>query len=114
LIRGKVARIPSSDKEGRKLKIPHIGWGPLQPPEGAPESRWQGTVMAGVAPGKAAYFVHSFAAVPADASDCLAVTLYGGQPITAAIARDNVVGTQFHPEKSGAVGLGMLSRFVSR
>ena len=113
LIKGKVARIASTDTEGRKLKIPHIGWSPLRPRQGASEAQWRGTVMQDVQPGAAAYFVHSFAAVPSDPADCLAITLYGGQPITAAIARNNIVGTQFHPEKSGSIGLGILRRFVA-
>lgn len=113
IIKGKVARIADTDTEGRKLKIPHIGWSPLVAPAGASEARWRGTVLEDVPPRAAAYFVHSFAALPTEPADCLAVTLYGGQPITAAIARDNVTGTQFHPEKSGAVGLRMLGHFLS-
>ena len=113
IVRGKVSLIASTDTEGRKLKIPHIGWSPLIPPPQATAAKWRGTVLQDVQPGAAAYFVHSFAAVPSDPADCLAVTLYGGQPITAALAHENVVGTQFHPEKSGSVGLGMLRQFVS-
>lgn len=111
VIKGRVSRIPDKDRDGAKLKIPHIGWNGLQPGQGASDA-WQGTVLDGIAPGEAAYFVHSYHAVPSEPSDCLALTYYGGQPITAAVARDNVVGTQFHPEKSGRVGLNMLRRFV--
>jgi glutamine amidotransferase len=111
IVEGRVARIPEQDSEGAKLKIPHIGWNELQP-SGGGIAAWRGTLLEGTQPGEAAYFVHSYAAVPSNASDCLAVTYYGGQPITAAVARANVVGTQFHPEKSGRVGLSMLQRFV--
>jgi imidazole glycerol-phosphate synthase subunit HisH len=111
VIKGRVSRIPDRDSGGAKLKIPHIGWNGLQPGSGD-AGTWQGTVLDGIAPGEAAYFVHSYAAVPANPADCLALTFYGGQPITAAVARDNIVGTQFHPEKSGRVGLNMLRRFV--
>jgi glutamine amidotransferase len=110
IIKGRVQRIPDKDTSGVKLKIPHIGWSGLQP--GPASHSWHGTILDEVAPGEAAYFVHSFAAVPADPADCLAVTYYGGQAITAAVARGNVVGTQFHPEKSADVGLSMLRRFV--
>jgi glutamine amidotransferase len=113
VIKGRVRKIPAVDTSGGKLKIPHIGWNGLQPREGADASGWRGTLLEDVRPGAAAYFVHSYAAVPSEPADCLAVTLYGGQPITAVIGRDNVVGTQFHPEKSAAVGLGMLRRFVA-
>ena len=110
IIKGRVQRIPDKDTAGSKLKIPHIGWSGLQP--GPAAQSWRGTVLEDVPPGEAAYFVHSFAAVPADPADCLAVTYYGGQPITAAVAHGNVVGTQFHPEKSAQVGLHMLGRFL--
>src|SRR6185503_18740632 len=98
---------------GAKLKIPHIGWNGLQPRAGARGDSWRGTVLQDIAPGDATYFVHSFAAEPSEPSDCLAITLYGGQPITAAIGRGNVAGTQFHPEKSGSVGLRILQSFLS-
>jgi imidazole glycerol-phosphate synthase subunit HisH len=112
VIKGRVSRIPDKDSGGAKLKIPHIGWSELRPRKGTNDRDWCGTVMQDVMPGMAAYFVHSFAAVPTDPSATLAVTSYGGQPITAAIAQGNVIGTQFHPEKSGAVGINILRRFV--
>jgi glutamine amidotransferase len=69
-------------------------------------------LFAGLAPGAHAYFVHSFEMRPADAKTLLATTDYGG-PVTAAIGRDNLVGTQFHPEKSQAVGLKILGNFLN-
>ena len=60
--------------------------------------------------GAHAYFVHSYAFRPADAADSVATTDYGG-PLTAIVARDTVVGTQFHPEKSQALGLALLANF---
>ena len=58
-----------------------------------------------------AYFVHSFQLYPADPSDIVATSDYGG-PITAIVGRDNVVGTQFHPEKSQTLGLALIANFL--
>jgi glutamine amidotransferase len=87
------------------LKIPHMGWNELQLVQNHP-------LFAGLAPGAHAYFVHSFEMQPADARTLLATTDYGG-PVTAAVGRDNLVGTQFHPEKSQAVGLKILGNFLN-
>jgi len=88
------------------LKVPHIGWNDLD---------W-GPAGAGMARGLPApatvYFVHSYAAVPADPAIIAATTEYGG-PVVAAVARDNVWAVQFHPEKSSRVGLALLAAFVA-
>ena len=89
------------------LKVPHIGWNELE---------WTaaGSGMARALPHPAAvYFVHSYAAVPADAAVVAAWTDYGGR-VAAAVARDNVWAVQFHPEKSSTVGLALLGTFVDR
>jgi glutamine amidotransferase len=59
------------------------------------------------------YFVHSFATVPDNDDDLLATCDYNGRRITAAMGRDNLVGCQFHPEKSGKAGLGILANFLA-
>ena len=111
LIAGHVERIPDCDAAGSR-KVPHIGWSALQMPVG--RKGWDGTVLQGTTPGEAAaYFVHSYNCVP-DAPSCrLADTDYDGFLITAAVMRDNIVGCQFHPEKSADVGLGLLERFLT-
>jgi len=89
------------------LKIPHMGWNTL-------EARRTHPVLEGVetgADGLHAYFVHSYALQPADMNHVVAVSSYGG-PITAVVARDNMVGTQFHPEKSQALGLKLIANFL--
>ena len=58
-----------------------------------------------------AYFVHSFHLAPANAEDVVAIADYGG-PVTAVVARDNIVATQFHPEKSQALGLSLIANFL--
>ena len=101
-IAGDVIRIePGKDH----LKIPHMGWNDLildQPDH---------PVLADLRTGDHVYFVHSYAFVPASPRDCLAHADYGG-PVTAMVARDNMVGTQFHPEKSQAVGLRLIANFL--
>ena len=88
------------------LKIPHMGWNRLTASDHA--------LLAGLptgATGLHAYFVHSFQFRPRDAADIVATADYGG-PITAMIARDNIAGTQFHPEKSQRLGLGLITNFL--
>ena len=87
-------------------KVPHIGWNDLQ---------WAGAgagMAAGAPDPTAVYFVHSYAALPADSTLVAATTDYGG-PVVAAVAKDNVWAVQFHPEKSSRVGLHLLANFVA-
>ena len=87
-------------------KVPHIGWNDLQ---------WAGAgagMAAGAPDPTAVYFVHSYAALPADSTLVAATTDYGG-PVVAAVAQGNVWAVQFHPEKSSRVGLHLLANFVA-
>ena len=104
-IPGDVRKITPDDAA---LKIPHMGWNALEPVEvaGAPHP-----VFAGLEHGEHAYFVHSYALTPVDAAHVLARVHYGGV-VTAAVGRDNMVGTQFHPEKSQLVGLRLIANFL--
>ncbi len=86
-----------------EYKLPHIGWNTLSFPRQSP-------IFKGLEQGSAVYFVHSYAAQLAREEDLLAVTDYGGA-VTAAVGRGNVFGCQFHPEKSGDVGLAILRNF---
>ena len=98
LLRGQV--VPMAGKLPSKLKIPHMGWNSL-------EVR-QGKLLEAV-DGQFVYFVHSFFADGCE--DSLAAVTEYGIPITAAVEKDNIFGCQFHPEKSGNVGLSILRRF---
>lgn len=113
MIPGAVRAIPATDVNGDAHKVPHIGWAPLILPEGAPESRWQGSLLDGVELEETVYFVHSYTATPHDASHRLADTWYNGRLIAAAISKENVTGLQFHPEKSGEVGLKVIRNFLT-
>lgn len=109
LIPGKVVAIEARDEDGKRLKIPHIGWSPLT----APNADWSGSPLRDVPEGSSAYFVHSFTVVPASDESRLADTTYGDCRISAAVRKDNVSGCQFHPEKSGEVGLRIIRNFVN-
>jgi len=100
-IPGEVVRLAPRDTA---LKIPHMGWNELRVRQTHP-------VLADVTPGNDVYFVHSFALHPRDPAHLLATTDYGGA-VTAAVGRDNIIGVQFHPEKSQAVGLALLHNFL--
>lgn len=110
LIPGRVIPIAAHSVDGQPQKIPHIGWNALQP--SSAQASWNGTLFQDVQPGEAAYFVHSFMAVPSDPAHRVAECVYGGHLVSAAIGRDKIVGCQFHPEKSGEVGLKILRRFI--
>ncbi|MDQ2632893.1 MAG: imidazole glycerol phosphate synthase subunit HisH [Pseudomonadota bacterium] len=103
-IKGDVKEIAPSDTS---LKIPQIGWNTLRLTRPHP-------LFEGIATGEDglhAYFVHSYHLDAAKEEDVLGVADYGG-PVTAAVAKDNLAGTQFHPEKSQALGLALIANFL--
>ncbi len=102
LIGGAVVPIAPADPA---LKVPHMGWNDLVIDRAHP-------VLKGVATGDHAYFVHSYQFRVDDPAQRLAHVDYGGA-VTAIVARDNIVGLQFHPEKSQAAGLRMIANFLA-
>ena len=103
-IKGEVRAIAPSDPA---LKIPHMGWNTLRVGR-------EHALLTGIPTGEGglhAYFVHSYHVVPEEPGDLVASTDYGG-PITAFVAKDNVAGTQFHPEKSQKLGLALIANFL--
>jgi len=103
-IAGDVVKITPDDAS---LKIPHMGWNVL-------DMRRPHALLEGIptgADGLDAYFVHSYHLQPARPGDVVATSQYGGT-ITAMVARDNIAGTQFHPEKSQRLGLALLANFL--
>ena len=99
-IKGDVRRIEPGE---RSLKVPHMGWNALEGVADHP-------VFAGLE-GRDVYFTHSFALYPEQASDAAAWTTHG-ERFAAAVARDNMAGAQFHPEKSQGAGIGLLGNFL--
>jgi glutamine amidotransferase len=101
-IPGEVVALSPSDP---KLKIPHMGWNTLDFAPG------RHPILAGITPGQHAYFVHSYVFRPTDPAHIIARTDYGG-PFASVLGRDNLVGTQFHPEKSQQTGLTLIANFL--
>lgn len=113
LIAGRVDRLPAPPAGARgSYKIPNVGWCRLEPAPGG--TRWAESLFAAVKPGDFAYFVHSYGAHPVDPRHRLADIDLGGAPVSAAITAGPITGCQFHPEKSGEVGLAILRAFVAR
>jgi glutamine amidotransferase len=103
VLKGKVERFDVDATQG--LKVPHMGWNQLRVKRRSP-------LMEGLEEGAGVYFVHSYHVVPADESVIATTTDYGGEFVSS-IWRDNLMATQFHPEKSQKVGLRMLSNFAA-
>lgn len=101
-IKGEVRKIIPSDPT---LRVPHMGWNALDIEHDHP-------LFSGVTGGKHCYFVHSYHFVVEDSAERLASTEHGGK-ITAVVGRDNLVGVQFHPEKSQETGLRMIGNFLT-
>jgi glutamine amidotransferase len=110
LIEGSVKAIPSFNSMGASHKVPHIGWNEMEVPNMS--TSWDSSLFDGIKPGAASYFVHSYMAMPKYDENRLANCDYNGIKVCAAVCKDNVFGCQFHPEKSGKVGLSVLSNFL--
>jgi imidazole glycerol-phosphate synthase subunit HisH len=100
-IAGDVRRLQVEDP---RLKVPHMGWNALEGVAGQP-------LLADLAAGAPVYFTHSYAFFPNDPADVAAYVTHG-ERFPAAVARDNLAGVQFHPEKSQSAGLGLLANFL--
>ncbi len=103
ILRGEVRRFDVDQTYG--LKVPHMGWNTLTTRQPSP-------LTDGLADDAAVYFVHGYHAVATDLSVVATTTSYGGDFVSS-VAHENIVATQFHPEKSQAVGLHMLDKFAA-
>ena len=107
LLPGKVVRFQLDGRlqaDGSRFKVPQMGWNRVR--QSSPHPLWNG-----IEDNSYFYFVHSFYAQPGQASDVIGETDYGGD-FCCAVARENIVATQFHPEKSAAAGLTLYKNFV--
>lgn len=111
IIPGAVKKIDATGSDGKPHKIPHIGWNGLRKPADLLSMSWQGTLLEDISEGSCAYFVHSYTAFPYLESARLADAQYNGRRIAAVVRKGNVYGCQFHPEKSGQVGLSIIRAF---
>lgn len=106
LIPGRVTRFPAEMVEsGEKLKVPHMGWNSLHLHRSSP-------ILAGIAEGSYVYFVHSYYCQADNDNDVAASCRYGDVDFCASVWRGNITATQFHPEKSQAVGLKIFENFA--
>ena len=101
LIPGKVVRIPDIDVFDQRQRVPNIGWRKVID-QRTQEEKGE------------CYFLHSYEAKPKDINNQVAEIIYGGRKVCAIVQKDNIVGMQFHPEKSGAVGLALLDSFLEK
>jgi glutamine amidotransferase len=107
LLPGKVVRFQLKDRlqpDGSRFKVPQMGWNRVK--QVRPHPVWEG-----ILDDSYFYFVHSYYAQPDNPDDCIGMTDYGA-PFCCAVARDNIVATQFHPEKSASAGLLLYKNFV--
>ncbi len=115
IIPGRVIKLkPVEHVQEPGYRVPHMGWNTITKPAGAD---WNNTILQETPNGPEnnalAYFVHSHCVVPADDQSALAKTTYGGQEFCTVIKKGNVFGTQFHPEKSGSIGMDIVRQFSS-
>lgn len=109
LIDGDVVRLEGHDDLGRPLRVPHLGWNTVHT-----TAPWRTSALADTPDGSAMYFVHSFHVRPRDASVILTETHYGSTTFCSAVQSGSLTACQFHPERSGPLGLGLLRQFALR
>lgn len=103
---GKVLKFDSKEC---KEKIPHIGWNKINSTNG---KSWEDTILKNIEPNDHVYFVHSYFFKPDNGDEIMCMTNYGGFDFCSAVKRGNIYGCQFHPEKSGKVGLSIIENFI--
>lgn len=111
LVPGSVVPLKPSTTGGRRFKIPHVGWNRVHITVGDPSARTLG-MLTPDHDGERMYFVHSYVVRPDDAAAAVATTHYGNVDFCSVLARDSVVGFQFHPERSGPAGLQMYANMA--
>lgn len=103
IIPGKVIKFPET-----KESIPHIGWNEIY----CGKAKWKSTILDSVKEGSDVYFVHSYILEPDKKESILSLAKYGGHEFCSAVRKDNIYGCQFHPEKSGKIGLKIIENFI--
>ena len=106
-IKGKIIKISSKDHDP---KIPAIGWSKIKLQT---NNKMIKNINLNIFDNKSFYFVHSFKAIPSNKDNLLGFYYHGKNKVAALVGKDNVFGTQFHPEKSGKTGLELIKKFVN-
>lgn len=109
IIPGKVCQIPARHAGGIH-KIPFVGWAKIKSPHNP--NKWDSPIFSDIPVNSFFYFVHSFMGIPEDDKHCLAIYDYNGVQVPAIVGHNNIIGCQFHPEKSGKIGLTLLNNFL--
>lgn len=116
VLEGAVVRLDGAQPNTHGVKVPNIGWNPIDPPDAGQTGTivpWTGSPLQDLRPGTFMYFVHSYYVEPSDSSCVLATTPYGDRQICSALRRHQVFACQFHPERSGPDGLSLYRRFAA-
>ena len=109
VIRGEVVPIKDINENEFSLKTPHIGWASLYPSQ---NDAWRGSIFDNLTNDPFVYLLHSYHFIPENKNNVLAYSNYGGKKLTVAVIQGNIIGCQFHPEKSGEVGLQIIRNFL--
>ena len=117
LIKGKVVRFSDTNADSNNYKIPQMGWNALQPPNkienGTGKIFWKDSILNNLEENPYMYFVHSYFVVPEDNKICIAETAYGKDLFCSVFQKDQIIGCQFHPERSGEEGLKIIRNFIN-
>ncbi len=106
IIEGNVIKIPTGNNE---IKLPYIGWNKI---EKSNSEQWNNSILSNIREEDYVYFIHSYCCKPKNNENIIANTHYEGIELCASVQKDNIIGLQFHPEKSGEVGLEILNKFL--
>ncbi len=111
LIHGNIVKFPKTNNENNFLQVPQIQWNKIHKSR---EKEWNNSPLEGINDGEYMYFVHSFYAIPKDENVILSYTEYGGIEYASSVIKDNIVGLQFHPEKSAKEGIKIYQNWASQ
>lgn len=106
LIKGNVIRLPVD--QTKKIKLPHISWNEIK----RKNINWENTILEDIPINSDMYFVHTYVVKPDNDNEVLSITEYGGVNFCSSLKKENLYGCQFHPEKSGVVGLSIIKNFI--
>ena len=110
LIKGKVVKFPSINNKGDKVRVPQIQWNQIYAED---KNRWKNSPLKDLSEGSYMHFVHSYFAIPEDKNDILTYTEYEGTRYASAVKKDNIIGIQYHPEKSAKDGIKIYQNWAN-